>query len=274
MLVTDIWDEQPGDWFFACAKKADGGLISQGFSRLNFHRVRNFIDLHDDKNVYACPHGFSKPIRRAIYAVEGRYLYADLDSVEPSSLSLRPTMALQSSPGRYVGLWRTDKTATKFLNQRLTHFVGADKGGWDPTQLLRMFPGRRNYKYGDEPLVKLMWRDGPTHKINRLEELIPELSDTVKSLPADYATSVSLPSVTDKQGRQLARKFNLGMMYLGPCGDRSKAVFKIVQRVMLLGGTAEEAFAIVMISRAAERYEGDRKRAWHDVLRISIKQPA
>ena len=92
-----------------------------------------------------------------------QWLWADLDEVNPltaASEGLQPTLAWESSVGRYQAMWRLERkikpeTFDK-LNQALSYFLGADKGGWDRTQVLRL-PGTRNYKYPDKPAVALLW---------------------------------------------------------------------------------------------------------------------
>lgn len=272
MMITRIWREQPGDWFFICTKNKDGRWgPEQAFTPDTFDRVRDFVEAHKHKNIYACPHGFMQPYRRKQYTVLPKLLWADLDDVDPNEMEFEPTIALESSPGRYVGLWQTDRPVTEELNKRLSYHVGADLGGWDLTQVLRLVPRTTNFKYAHEPRVKLLWSNGPTYRVQDLERQLPKMAATAGSRSRHLKP---LPDVTHADGVRLARKHSLGMMYLGPCGDRSRAVFKIVEKMSHRGASAAEIFAVVMCSRAAERYEGDKRRAWQDVLRIMSKQAA
>ena len=71
-----------------------------------------------------------------------------------------PTLAWESSPGRYQAMWRMNKRVSlkwfDKLNQGLSYLLGADHGGWDRTQVLRL-PGTRNWKYEGAPFVRLLW---------------------------------------------------------------------------------------------------------------------
>jgi hypothetical protein len=125
-------------------------------------------------DVYFCPNLFSRPRRRKGLVLPSCWLYADLDGVKPPTVDdplmrkrktnnnpvLEPTIAWESSPGRYQALWHIDKylsgEAHSRVNQKLTYALGADKGGWDITQVLRV-PGTRNHKYDGKPEVKLLW---------------------------------------------------------------------------------------------------------------------
>jgi hypothetical protein len=101
-------------------------------------------------------------------------LWADMDGADPRELRLPPTIALESSPGRYVGLWLTDNVVTEQLNKRLAYSIGADKSGWDLTQVLRM-PGTINYKYASRPRVQLLWDNGFKYRVSELENELPQI---------------------------------------------------------------------------------------------------
>jgi hypothetical protein len=139
--------------------------------------VERFIRTHQDEHLFFCPHPFAprSPIcRKKENAVSCRGLWADLDAVDPRKLgALKPTIAIETSPKRFAGLWLTDRVAEVSLNKRLTYHLGADKGGWCATKLLRL-PGSRNHKYRPAPLVRVLWDDGPTHHVDALERLLPE----------------------------------------------------------------------------------------------------
>jgi hypothetical protein len=93
-------------------------------------------------------------------------------------------MCWASSPGRFQALWELEHELnprlTEKLNRYLTHALGADKGGWDLTQVLRV-PGTRNFKYPDSPPVKVIFMDGPTWKakdmLRQLRRVLPEYQE-------------------------------------------------------------------------------------------------
>ena len=108
-----------------------------------------------NKDIYWSPAMFKKP-RRSKDHVTDRLdlLWADLDEVDPDTLpdDLAPTAWWESSPGRFQAIWRCDRDLSpnqqSTLNQKLSYAIGADKGGWDLSQVLRI-PGTRNHKYED-----------------------------------------------------------------------------------------------------------------------------
>lgn len=152
--------------------------------------------LRDEESLYFSVGLFTKRGRDYDDLKPPQWLWADLDETHPSAAAthgILPTLAWESSPGRFQALWRLNtrvrpETFDK-LNQALSYFLGADHGGWDRTQVLRI-PGTRNYKYPSAPEVKLLWYH-------------PELTYNAKyiwtivraSLPADGRTAQqSVPS--------------------------------------------------------------------------------
>lgn len=96
------------------------------------------------KNVQVCPSAWS-----------------DLDTACPWGVDPEPNVVLETSPGRWHGFWRTPKPMAPHEAEELSrkiayahHREGADLGGWDLTQVLRI-PGTRNHKYPENPVVLL-----------------------------------------------------------------------------------------------------------------------
>lgn len=119
--------------------------------------------LRDGESLYFSVCQFSERGRNYEDAMATDWLWADLDEVHPSmgaDLGLMPTIAWQSSPGRYQALWKLGKKLSpgslEKVNQALSYALGADRGGWDLTQVLRL-PGTRNFKYPGGPPVELIW---------------------------------------------------------------------------------------------------------------------
>ena len=131
-------------------------------------------------DLYWAPALFNKPRRSATTAQPVDLLWADLDAVDPNLLpnNLKPTAAWETSPGRFAAVWRLDEelepqVQTK-LNQRLTYTIGADKGGWGLSKVLRV-PGTVNYKYPDNPRGRQLWLNGHELRSSQVLADLPEL---------------------------------------------------------------------------------------------------
>jgi hypothetical protein len=119
--------------------------------------------LRDGDSLYFSVARFKRRGRDYEDMMPTHWLWADLDEIHPTEaadLGIMPTLAWESSPGRYQALWRLHKALRpeiqERINQALSYHLGADQGGWDRTQVLRL-PGTRNFKYPGGPPVQLMW---------------------------------------------------------------------------------------------------------------------
>ena len=113
---------------------------------------------------FSCAQFYEKG-RRLVDTMPTHWLWADLDTVDPVYLDedgVLPTLAWETSFGRYQAMWRLDRelkpeTQTK-LNRALSIAIGADKGGWDLTQVLRPID-TYNWKRPPYDEVELLWYD-------------------------------------------------------------------------------------------------------------------
>lgn len=247
MLITDIWADLPGKFFCISTKKQSrnggkGKWDDHFFTKDEFGKIRGFIQDHSDCDIYFCPHGFNRRVRQKSEAVLPNLLWADLDHADPTDgkMKPKPSVVIESSPGRFVGLWFLDKPMTESLNRRLTYHVGADHGGWDLTQVLR-FPGTRNYKYTSQPKVRVLWNNEKVWKTKTIEKYLPpedEQEDGEHLSPAEVfeAYQGKLPRWVR---RELMAKKITGRM------DRSEMLWKLENECMEAGMSIDEAFAVI-----------------------------
>ena len=127
-------------------------------------KVQEWYSEHSNKegyDIYWSPAVYSKPGRHQQDVISHNVFYADLDPVDPRTLSTKPSVAWESSPGRYQAVWlhSNDLSVEDWLakNRNLSYAVGADRSGWDLTQVLRV-PGGKNHKYKPVVRGKLLWQ--------------------------------------------------------------------------------------------------------------------
>lgn len=205
-------------------------------------RVSKFLRENADKDIYFCPHGFRVRIRQKEHAVAPKMLWADLDEADPRKITPRPTIAIESSPGRYVGLWLTDKPVSETMNRKLTYMVGADKGGWDLTQVLR-FPGTTNYKYRSKPRVKVIWDDGPTYTLEQLKRQLPD-DPTIKA-----GAGLNAQTVYSHYEKHLEPWVRRELLNGKPtAGKRSEMIWKLEHSLLDAGMTRDESFVVLKAS--------------------------
>lgn len=256
MLLTKIWKNQPGKYFCISTRDRLKKWEDNFFKRSEFSEIKEFIENNLDKDVYWCPHGFIKPRRLSEYAAIPHLLWADLDEVDPRELGdLMPSVAWESSPGRYAALWHIDDLMTKDLNRRLSYHIGADKGGWDITQVLRV-PGTNNYKYTSAPKVRLLWSDGDEFTCDEIEKLIPKEKKR-ESVGTENA-ALKIYRRYEKKLSAFARK---ELIKGKPTpGKRSEVIWKLAHELIEAGMTRDEAFELLRISpwnKFKDRRDGD-----------------
>lgn len=243
MLVLDIWSEQPGKFFCISTKSGAGKWDDHFFTPEEFPTVRQFVKDNSDKDIYFCPHGFNRRVRQKSEAVLPKLLWADLDFADPNGMRPKPTIAIESSPGRYVGFWKLKETMTESLNRRLTYHVGADHGGWDLTQVLR-FPGTKNYKYASQPRVRTLWTDGRIWKTAAITKMLPP-EDPEAAAAAEGGLDAS--EVFQQYSKKMPIWVRRELMAKQVTGnaDRSEMLWKLENECLEIGMTLEEAFAVI-----------------------------
>lgn len=244
MIITEIWKDQPGKFFCISTKTGSGKWKDHFFSPDEFGSIKAFLREHSDDDIYFCPHGFNRRSRSKAEAVLPNLLWADLDFSDPRDKrlfkGLKPTIAIESSPGRYVGLWVLKEPMSESVNRRLTYHLEADHGGWDLTQVLR-YPGTKNYKYKSQPRVRLLWDDGPKYSLKRIEQWLPpeeEPEDGDNLSPAEV-----FEEWQGKMPRWLRREL-LAKKVTGRA-DRSEMLWKLENACLEVGMSMEEAFAVI-----------------------------
>jgi AAA domain/RepB DNA-primase from phage plasmid len=257
--IPSIWAKQPGDFFCLSIRSPSGKWTDNFFSRKEFIDIRGFVRDNIGSDIYFCPHGFSRKKRQKDYAVPPYLCYADLDEADPRTLEFKPTIALETSPGRYAGFWITDEPITESLNRRLTYEVGADAGGWDFTQVLR-FPNTLNHKYKSTPRVTTLWDDGPTYTIRRLERALPK--DKVK----DEDISLDARAVYDKYEDHLTAFVRRELLNGKPIeGKRSEVLWRMGNELLESGLSQDEIFVLIKASPwnkfSGRRNEDEQLRA-------------
>lgn len=257
-LIRTIWLRSEGQYFCISTKSVTGAWRENFFARKDIGAaIKLAQDKSDTNNVYMCPHGFSGKKRVKELSIDPNWLYADLDECDPRKLSIKPTIAIESSPGRFVGYWYTDKPASEELNRRLCYHIGADNSGWDRTQVLRV-PGTKNHKYRNKPVVKILWKDGPSYQISRLEKVIPQLETVKGKVEGSDATKIydqyekSIP-------QWLRRELNKPEVQHG---KRSEVLWRMVNDLLEVGMSKQEIFTLLWDNpwnKHADRRDGEQQ---------------
>jgi hypothetical protein len=141
------------------------------------------------REVYFCAHLLRRKRRVKASAGPIDALWVDGDGTQVPDDLPAPSAVIESSPGRQQYLWGlsepVEPAEAEALNRRLAYAIGADKGGWDLTQLLRV-PGCTNHKYPDAPIVALDHiQSGAATDAAALDALLPPAPAPVAPPPPE-----------------------------------------------------------------------------------------
>jgi hypothetical protein len=238
-------------------------------------------------NVYYCPqllHGQRLSGKEDVAICPT--LWADLDSCDPSLLLVAPTVVTETSPNRFQALWLLEETIppayAEDLSRRVAYFhapQGADKSGWDLTQLLRV-PGTYNYKYengADTPLVcirsinTIQYRDDDFIRYPEVARTMADKAPTQGELPE--GTALELLQRYQKRRKLAPQAFGLFQDKPGSHEDWSSLLWRLQQYCYEAGMTQEEVF-VVCRDAACNKFARDgrpNEQLWRDVGRGYVR---
>lgn len=230
-------------------------------------------------DLYFCPTLLVKPKRIKDNVRTSLVAWADLDECDPENLKLKPTLTIQTSPGRWQAYWRFDGPVAALdvedINRRIAYAhadQGCDKSGWDLTQLLRI-PGTKNYKRldkGEIHSVKVV--DFDASRIYKPSDfnIYPAVAGTNKP---DIPFPRKLPNISADDIMERVRASihprTWELFRKVPEGNWSKSLWELELLLIGAGVPIEEVFIVAKAS-ACNKYARDGRSdelLWKDVCR-------
>ena len=236
--------------------------------------------VYQGHNVWFCPHLFDTRRRKKENVSYTPCAWSDLDTCQPDELFMKPSILIESSPGRFQGLWMFDEEVdpddAENISQRIAYGHadnGADRSGWDLTQLLRL-PFTYNYKYATTPTVQIVEIDKVKYSLTDFDEFY----DTVQGFQ-----HIDVPMPTEFiDGEELLQKERLKLnptiwrLYQEPLPEDaswSEPLWKLEMLLFEAGFNAQQVMSIVM-NAACNKYEkrgAPLVQLWKDVCRAELK---
>lgn len=234
-------------------------------------------------NVYFCPQLFSEKRRSKGSVSVTPNIWSDLDTCPPEELYVPPTVTIESSPGRYQALWvledAIDPDDAENLSKRIayTHAdKGADRSGWDLTQLLRV-PLTYNFKYSvriNLPLVSIIKINRNLYRVTDFADY-PETSDYIKTdIPMPEEDDLPQSAEDLLQERRMALNPLIWRYFVEePETDWSKTLWNLQMLLYEAGYKREQVFVICREAKC-NKYARDHKSEyllWKEVCRSDAK---
>lgn len=265
-VISKAWGRQSGYCFFPYIS----GTADDKSERIqSYHegpafswpkekdKILDYMHQHQGDDLYWCPSLFEEKNRRLEHAMDEHALWADLDGVDPTQIEdYPPTIAWETSPGRYQALWlvQGDIQGASWPgreNQCLTYYVGADVGGWDTTQLLRI-PGWRNHKpeyrqqYGEPPEGSLLWSDGRVYLPDEFNDL-PDVpgAAVINEVLEEEINRIDRHDVWARVRLKVSKRVRELHDSREATGDRSDALWEIERELADAGCTIAEIVTVV-----------------------------
>ena len=259
------------------ASRKTGGRFTEKFfeypgqvnDAMAFMRTKTMVE-----NVYFCPQLLveKKRVKSNVDLVQ--CVWADLDDCPPNRLLVHPSIALQTSPGRYQAIWTLAEPVAGEDAEAIARRVayghsqeGSDRSGWDLTQLLRI-PGTLNFKYmdgGEVPQVEVLeW--------NQTAFTLADFKGYPQVEGYEYL-DIPFPDYVPEEGEKILERFRFRIngaaftiFHREPERDRSAVLFRLEMFCFEAGMSMAETFQVCRDSMC-NKFANDEVRLWKDVCR-------
>lgn len=236
-------------------------------------------------NVYFCPHLFSEPHRKKEYVSSAPTAWSDLDECPPNVLMVEPSILWRSSNTRYQALWILDDATpadAEKLSQRIAYHHsedGADRSGWDLTQLLRV-PGTKNWKYLSELGPQMVMLSSIPRTVYSLDDFedYPD-SKLAQAEALDMPSQATLDTIGDGEALLAGRGSALNpkvweLFNEQPKQDWSSALWQLQMLLYENGFSREEAF-LICGKASCNKYRRDGRDSlllWREVCKAYARK--
>ncbi len=212
-------------------------------------------------DIYFCPHLFDRKQRRKEHANFCPSLWADLDTFIPADLLVEPSVILESSPDRFQSLWILEKPVDPTLAEDFSRRIayrhsseGADKSGWDLTQLLRI-PYTLNHKYDPPPTVTITEANKKTYRLTDFKAYPQAEGYQHLDIPMPDVDHLNYEAVLKENNKHINPRF-WTLFYEEPDSDWSKALWQLELLLFESGLGREEVFVIAREAKC-NKYKRD-----------------
>ena len=270
-ILREVWSMSKGEWVFTPEMRGSSWSEGKAIRKTEYLNGRM-----NEADLYFTPLSYVRPQRRLGNLGDVGVIFADIDGPVNWGEVLTPSLLVQTSEGHSHGYWflKEPVPPAKWAahSKGWTRKIGADPGGWDATQVLRV-PHSLNHKYSPPFKVRpVYWNPELRYPI----EVFPQAADALIS-SVDVG-SAPLPSKSERDYLIKAGieddRLPLGARYwltastweieaLGSI-DRSKIQWGVEKNLLAAGYTVYEVFHLVHFS-PINKWVGDPSKLWREV---------
>lgn len=284
VFLTWLREYQPKGYLYLLAQPKEDGPIVQNFMQSGLPLsvlVKKVKDLMDDHNVWVGMATYSKRKATKEFALASRFVWIDHDGnpeADPYSWDPRPHVVWKTSEGRYQAVWLLEEEQpqekTESISRSLAKRWGADMGGWDITQVLRV-PGSLNHKHNPPFQTSLLWKTKESEQPPDTG-LVSLVAAAV--LPVTVSSSPGIPETGSRDmaiylmGRYEVPGDVVKECFLTEQTDRSVALYRLMVSLIEHGAPTPDIYTVSYHS--ANQKFATLERLWEDVLRTYAKSPS
>lgn len=231
-------------------------------------------------NIYFCPQILREKKRTKENILSTPNIWSDLDTCTPEVLLVEPSILIESSPDRYQGYWvlerPIDPDDAEDVSRRIAYKhadEGADRSGWDLTQLLRV-PFTYNYKYvrsSQSPIVTVLKANKKRYRLEDFEAYPNTGEYEYLDIPLPSAEELGTLAAEDElQKKRTSLNPRAWTLFNEePQGDWSKSLWNLQMLLLEAGYERVQVYKIVREAKC-NKYARDGKAErllWKDVCR-------
>jgi hypothetical protein len=186
----------PEGWFCLAIGKSGGVNWFERWYRWPAQRdeILAAVATHrGEHNIYFSAHLFSMASSQKANVLPTRTIQADLDEADINHLTIKPSVLVNTSPGRHQAFWLLDELLPldqlELLSRKLTYSIAkCDHSGWPLGHKFRI-PDTFNFKYLDGPKpIEIIEATLEQLSISRFE-MVPEVPAYADANVEDFVSS-------------------------------------------------------------------------------------
>ena len=275
-IVRSIWEQSEGDYVFL--PYMQHGTWTEGDAVRKDEWQPDHPGVYTQRDQYFTPLTYTGLSRRKGMLGKPGVIYADLDGGHIEVPRLHPTLIVSTSNGHYHAYWYLTEPAEPAEWERRAKGwsleIGADPGGWDATQVLRI-PGSYNHKsvpplsvyvQNFDPIRKYDLEEFPRAAVHTGSVLSPE------PVPSKAEREYLLKAGVEDDRLPLSARYWLTaspaqIKALGKI-DRSKVMWQVEKALLQKGYTPYEVYHLMYFS-GINKFYGRPDRLWHEVQKAA-----